>query len=92
MSKKCYPKAEVLRKQSKLLCHAIEDLTQLGIEIINITFNKKHPVIQVAHCPANRQIRSHFTGQGINQHGERYHRKSSLFCGCEVRWQEVQHG
>ncbi len=92
MSKKYYPNPDLLRKQGKLVCHAIEGLTQLGIEIIAISFNSNHPVIQVQNWPANRKIRSHFTGQGINERGEYYHRKSSLFCGCQVKWQEVQHG
>ena len=90
-AKKIYVNQDKARKQSKLACLAIQDLTELGLLILNVQFKRSNPVIEVANCSANKQIRSHLTGQGVNSEGKNYITKSSVFCGCEVRWQEVQY-
>lgn len=87
-----YPNPDRLHRQGKLACHAINDLTELGIEVLTIKFKRTRTVIEIANCGANHQIKSHFSGQGVNEKGDHYHTKTAVFCGCEVRWQEVQYG
>jgi len=89
---KTYPNPERLRRQSKLACQAIHDLTELGIQVLTIKFRRTRTVIETSNCGANQKIKSHFSGQGINEKGNHYHTKTAVFCGCEVTWQEVQYG
>lgn len=91
-SKKVFPKKSCIRKKSKLACAAIHDLSTLGMQVLNVNFISPSPEIEVYNCTANKQIRSHLTGQGVNEDGNKYVTKSSVFCGCHVFWQEVQHG
>lgn len=93
MSKnKAYPNPDCLRRQSKLACHAIHDLANLGIQVLSIKFKRSRTIIDIANCAGNSKIKSHFSGQGINKQGDHYHTKTAVFSGCEVRWQEVQDG
>lgn len=91
MSKdKVYPDNEHLVRQTKLSFLAVIDLVKMNIEVRRITFRRKNPKIEVVNCPGVHQIKSMNTGQGVNNNGDLYFTRSSVICGCEVTWQEVQ--
>ena len=89
MRNKVYPNPDQVRRQSKMACMAIHELANMGILVLFIKFRKSNPKIRVAHCPGTGKIKSMHSGQGINNQGERYLRRSSVMCGCEIEWQEV---
>lgn len=87
-----YPDKQRLRRQSKLACRAIQDLATLGIEVLSVKFRRTNPKIEVCHCPGTRKIKSALNGQGVNNLGQKYITRSTIFSGCQVEWQEVKNG
>ncbi len=91
MSHKSYPNKEHIRRQSRLACKAIHELADLGIEVLAVSFGSSNPKIEVSHCPATKKIKSALMGSGrCQQTGDHYVTRKSVFCGCQVQWQEVQ--
>lgn len=89
---KVYADSSKLRRHSKLACHAIHDLANLGVQVLGVKFRASNPLIEVANCPGTKKLKSALSGQGVNDQGDHYIKRSSAFCGCQVDWQEVQNG
>jgi len=86
--KKHYPERNQLRHQGKMVCHAVNALVSMGIEIIKIDFCQTVPVIEVYPCAGIESIKFHDIGQGHSEHGK-YIRKAAHLKGCQVEWNEV---
>ena len=85
--KKHYPERNHLRHQGKRVCHAVNALVAMGIEIIKIDFCQTAPVIEVYPCAGIDSIKFHEIGQGHSEHGK-YIRKAAHLKGCQVEWNE----
>lgn len=87
--KKHYPDMQLIRRQAKHVCLAVQKLAGLGIEVQVINFKAHTPVIEVANCPSVMALRSESIGQGSTSEDLAYVKKSAQVCGCQVVWSEV---
>lgn len=82
-----YPQLDTIKRQADRCGHALTALAGMGIEAETIIFGGRHPIIEVKHCPGNKNLISASNGQGTVD-GKRYMSKVADVKGCLVRWRE----
>jgi hypothetical protein len=87
--KKDYPNMALIRRKSKLVCAAVQQLVAQGIEVQAINLKTDTPVIDVANCPSTKILRGVAIGQTRISDNELHIKKSAHVCGCQVVWSEA---